>query len=80
MGFLWCSERRGEGTTGVKCPYCMKKHDHDEPGHHVAGFNEDDRYNGIGVAVGERYFVPNFGCTIYEYKEGDGVNELIALN
>ena len=46
----------------------MKKHDHDEPGHHVAGCNEDDRYNGIGVAVGERYFVPNFGCTIYEYK------------
>ena len=29
----------------------------------------------VRVVVGERYFVPNY--TIYEYKERDGVNELL---
>jgi hypothetical protein len=48
-----------------------------QPGHHVAGCHDDDRFNGIGVVVGNRHFVPNYGYTIYEYREGNGVNELI---
>ena len=33
-------------------------------GHHVAGCDDDDRFNGVGIVVGERYFVPNYGYTI----------------
>ena len=71
---------RQQGTTRVKCPYCGKMHDHGpQPGHHVAGCDDNDRNNGVGIVVGERFFVPNYGYTIYEYKEGNGVNELMDL-
>lgn len=70
---------REHGTTSIKCPYCLKIHDHaPQPGHHVALCDNNDRFNGVGIVVGERYFVPNYGYTIYEYKKGDGVNELLV--
>jgi hypothetical protein len=31
------------------------------------------------VFVRDRCFVPNYGYTIFEYKESDGVNELVDL-
>lgn len=32
-----------------------------------------------GITVGERFFIPNYGYTIFEYKKGkDGVNTLIV--
>ena len=69
---------RKQGETHVKCPYCLKMHSHAmNPGHHEAGCSDDDRYNGIGIVAGERYFVPNYGYTIVEYKEENGVNTLI---
>jgi hypothetical protein len=34
---------------------------------------------GRGVFVRDRYFVPNYGYTIFEYKESDGANELVDL-
>jgi hypothetical protein len=65
---------RKQGTTIVKCPCCSKMHDHGpQPEHHVALCE----VNGIGIVIGERYFVPNYGYTIYEYRERDGVNEFI---
>ena len=71
---------RKQGTTIVKCPCCSKMHDHGpQPEHHVALCEEADRckVNGIGIVIVERYFVPNYGYTIYEYRERDGVNEFI---
>lgn len=66
-----------QGTTVVVCPFCSKKHEHGkEPGHHPAGCEDDDRY--IGIAIGDRQFVPSYGYTICEYKESGGVNELIV--
>ena len=70
---------REQGTTNVKCPYCLKLHSHAlNPGHHEAVCSDEDRYNGIGIVIGERYFVPNYGYTIVEYKEEGGVNMLIS--
>jgi hypothetical protein len=67
---------RLQGTTTVKCPYCDSLHDHGpQPGYHVALC--DDR--GQGVFVRDRYFVPNYGYTIFEYKESDRGNELVDL-
>ena len=67
---------RLQGTTMVKCPYCDSLHDHEtQPGHYVA-LCED---RGQRVFIGDRFFVPNYGYTIFEYKEGDGVNELVMV-
>ena len=66
-----------EGETTITCPFCMKQHSHDETGHCKAGCADEDRYNGIGLFISGRYFIPNYGYTICEYKEVDGVNELI---
>ena len=64
---------RLQGTTTVKCPYCDDQHEHEsQPGHYVA-LCED---RGRGIAVRDKYFVPNYGYTIFEYKEGDEVNEV----
>jgi hypothetical protein len=55
-------------------------HDHGpqpgHSGHYVALCDESDRLLG-GIVVDERYFVPNYGYKIYEYRETEGVNELI---
>jgi hypothetical protein len=67
---------RLQGTTMVKCPYCDSLHDHGpQLGHHVALCKD----RGRGVFVRDRYFVPNYGYTIFEYKESDGANELVDL-
>lgn len=44
---------------------------------HVAGCSGKDY--GIGIVVGGRTFIPNYGYTILEYKEKGGVNKLIIL-
>ena len=68
---------RKQGETYVKCPYCLKKHNHAmNPGHHKAGCSDGDRFS-VGITIGDRYFVPNYGYTIVEYEEKDGVNTLI---
>lgn len=67
---------RKEGDTTVVCPFCNKKHEHGtETGHHITGCEGDDRY--IGISIGDRQFVPSYGYTICEYKEGEDTNELI---
>ena len=71
---------REQGTTSVKRPYCFQHHDHGpQPGHQPAGCDDESRFSGIGIVVGERYFVPNYGYTIMEYLEENGVNKLISL-
>ena len=48
---------RQKGTTSIKCPYCLKMHVHvQQPGHHVGGCDDNDRFCGIGIVVEERYF------------------------
>jgi F0F1-type ATP synthase alpha subunit len=32
----------------------------------------------VGLVIGERYFIPNYGYTICEYVRHDGVNQLIV--
>ena len=66
---------RPQGIEGVKCPYCDCLHDHELPGHHVAPCK--DEHQEQGMFVGDRYFIPNYGYAVCEYREGDGVNELI---
>ena len=71
---------RQQGMTSIKCLFCLKMHDHGpQPGHHMEGCNDDDRCIGIGIVIGERYFILNYGYTLFEYKEGaDGVNDLLV--
>jgi hypothetical protein len=30
--------------------------------------DDEDRFGGGGLVIGDRYFVPNYGYTFYEYK------------
>ena len=61
---------RERGTVHITCPYCGELHEHESSGHQVAGCDDNVLY-GIGIFVGERYFVPNWGYHVYEYKVGD---------
>ena len=71
---------RRQGDTKIKCPYCGKKHEHAEgSGHHEAPCNEADRHN-IAIIVADRSFVPNYGYTIVEYIERDGINQILPLD
>ena len=71
---------REQGTVHIKCPHCLKLHEHGpQPGHHVAGCDDDDRFNGIGIVIGKRHFIPNYGYTIMECIEKEGANMLITL-
>jgi hypothetical protein len=68
---------REQGTTSVKCTYCGKLHEHGgPPGHYVALCDDMDRFN-VGVVVGQRSYIPNYGYTLYDYRENGRVNELI---
>ena len=58
-------------------PYCGGMHEHAQPGHNVAGCNEQE-HGALGIIVGQRSFVPNWGYDIFEYKEAWGVNELLV--
>jgi hypothetical protein len=72
---------RQQGTTTVKCPYCLKTLDHGpDPGHHVAGCYGDDRSKGISINIGDRHFIPSYGYVVLEYREVNGVNELLSLD
>ena len=65
-----------QGTTNMECPYCGERHDHGpQPGHHLAHCKDELRMNGI--VIGDRSFVPNYGYTILEYYEEEGVNKFI---
>ena len=67
---------REQGTSKVICPYCTKLHIHEPgPGHFVADCDEKDR--NMGISVGDRYFVPNYGYLLLEYTAEDNVNKLI---
>jgi hypothetical protein len=68
---------RKEGTTSIKCCYCLENHDHmGPPGRYIASC--DDRNNGSGIVIGERHFIPNYGYKLYDFKERDDVNELLV--
>lgn len=61
-----------QGTTGVKCPFCLKIHDHDKDGHVMALCDSADHET---VVIGERHFVANYGYTIFGYTDD---NQLIV--
>ena len=64
------------GTTVVKCPYCGQYHYHEQAGRQIAACDEAIRFT-IGLVIGDRSFVPNWGYDILEYAEGaNGINEL----
>lgn len=67
-----------EGTDVVRCPYCNELHFVDaESGLHVADCSEDIRSE-IGIVIGERSFIPNYGFVVYSYRISHEVNELIT--
>ena len=67
---------RERGQLMVKCPYCAKLHSHEPgPGHHPAAC--DDRDRDIGISNGDRFFVPNYGYLLLEYKADGNVNKLL---
>jgi hypothetical protein len=67
---------RKEGATNVKCVYCGKIHNHDgPPGHYVAECEEPERFN-IGIVIGDRTYIPNYGYTIFDYRQnGKAIEE-----
>ena len=68
------------GTATIKCPFCDKMHGHGlQPGHQAAGCSDEDRYDG-GINIGDRFFTQNYGYTIVEYVEKDGVNQILPLD
>ena len=67
---------REQGETGVKCPYCTKLHHHKPgPGRYVADCEGKDR--DIGISIGDRYFIPNYGYLLLEYVVKGNVNKFI---
>ena len=66
-----------KGHSGVKCPHCGKEHFHQDSGYQDTQCSEEDR-RGRSIVVGERSFVPNYGCTVVEYEEGKESNRVIA--
>ncbi|CAB9529638.1 hypothetical protein SEMRO_2569_G331510.1 [Seminavis robusta] len=71
---------RRQGDTSIKCPYCCKMHYHSpQPGHghHYTAACDEEDWHSRGIDVGDRYFVPNYGCTIIEYIDKDGVNWIL---
>jgi hypothetical protein len=70
---------RQEGTTSVKCPYCGQLHEHPVgPGFFTSGCDDETRFSGIGIVIGDRFFKSAYGYKIIEYMEVDGVNTLSA--
>jgi hypothetical protein len=68
---------REEGATNVKCVYCGHVHEHPVgAGFYIAGCDDEARFSGVGIVVGDRYFATNYGYKIIEYKEVDGVNTI----
>ncbi|CAB9516720.1 expressed unknown protein [Seminavis robusta] len=67
---------RLKGSTDVICPYCNEKHEHVDPGHHVAECDERVRLN-VELLISGRSFNPNYGYTVIEYVERDGVNVVL---
>jgi hypothetical protein len=69
---------RQEGTYEYKCPYCECKHTTDRTsGHHAVECAEDDRYQAMGLSIGDRSFVPAYGVTLFSFLKDEGVNRLI---
>ena len=57
---------RKQGTATIMCPHCGEKHEHgSEAGHYGAGCTSECG----GIVLGERFFVPNYGYTIFECKD-----------
>jgi hypothetical protein len=68
---------REKGKTVIKCPHCQRLHDHGaQPGHHRALCDDKER-DALGLVVGDRCFIPNYGYIIYKYKSSSGINKLI---
>ena len=68
---------RQQGNTAVKCPFCGKMHKHAEgSGHHEAKCSEN-----VEITINNRSFVPtNYGYTIIEYVQKDGVNQILPID
>ena len=69
---------RKVGTSEVTCCYCKGVHKHDHAGYNTAGCDDETRFNGSGITVGDRFFVPNWGYHIIEFEDKEGVNRLIV--
>ena len=67
---------RQQGNTVIKCPYCGKMHEHaGGSGHHEAQCSEN-----VEITIDDRSFVPNYGYTIVEYVQKDGVNQILPID
>lgn len=70
---------RKHGDATYKCPYCQKNHQ-SKPGvgHYSVACQDESKFNGVGVTIGERFFTAGYGVKIVEYKDEDGINKLIV--
>ncbi len=70
---------RKQGTSEYICPYCGETHEA-EPGSYHTGVPcaDEARFNGRGIIIGDRFFLPGYGLTIMEYQEGEKVNKIIV--
>ncbi len=69
---------RKQGSSHYKCPYCKNIHKSEpRPYHTSVPCVDESRFNGIGIIVEDRFFLPGYGVTIIEYVEDGDVNKII---
>ncbi len=70
---------RKRGTSEYRCPYCGSTHicEQEGPGHIRAECEDESRFTGSGIIIGNRFFLPGYGVTLVEYEEEEAVNKII---
>lgn len=67
-----------QGMTRCTCPHCQKAHESDPgSGHFNVACEDESRFNGVCVVVGDRRFMASHGVTAMECIRDGNDNESI---
>lgn len=70
---------RKQGELDYQCPYCQGVHQSEFAGHVNVECEDESRFNGIWISIGDRTFTAGYGVTVFEYIEDDKGSRLILV-